>query len=66
MSTNTSDARLYSCRYCGAEYKAYPPDDVHSECDANEITDSIEIPYHCANCSKENTTYWGRPMTIRQ
>ena len=66
MSINTSDTRLYSCRHCGTEYKAYPPDDVHSECEVNQITDSIEIPYSCKNCSKENKLYWGRPMNIRQ
>jgi DNA-directed RNA polymerase subunit RPC12/RpoP len=66
MSTNTSNDRLYSCRHCGAEYKAYPPDDVHSECDVNQITDSIEIPYKCTNCNQGNKLYWGRPMNIRQ
>ena len=42
---SSSQDRLYSCRHCGAEYIAYPPDDVHSESDVNEISDSIAIPY---------------------
>jgi DNA-directed RNA polymerase subunit RPC12/RpoP len=51
---SSSKDRLYSCRHCGAEYIAYPPDDVHSESDVNEISDSIAIPYHCIKCGKEN------------
>ena len=66
MSTNTPIDRLYSCPHCGKEYNAYPPDDVHSECDVNQITDSIPIPYHCEHCSQENKLYWGRPVNIRQ
>jgi len=66
MSINTSDTRLYSCRHCGTEYKANPPDDVHSECNVNQIPDSIAIPYSCKNCSKENKLYWDRPVNIRQ
>ena len=46
-----------------AEYIAYPPDDVHSESDANEVSDSIAIPYHCIKCDKGNKLYWTRPMT---
>jgi hypothetical protein len=38
MSTlGDSKVTLYSCRHCGAEYIAYPPDDVHSEYDVNEL-----------------------------
>jgi hypothetical protein len=46
---STSKDRLYSCRHCGAEYIAYPPNDIHSESDVNEVSDSIPIPYHCIN-----------------
>jgi hypothetical protein len=38
-----SKDRIYSCRHCGAEYIAYPPDDVHSESDVNQVPDSIAI-----------------------
>jgi hypothetical protein len=41
MTSTVGDpkVRLYSCRHCGAEYIAYPSDDVHSESDVNEIAD---------------------------
>jgi hypothetical protein len=55
---STLKDRLYSCRNCGAEYIAYPPDDVHSESDANEVSDSIAIPYHCINVIRE-INYFG-------
>jgi DNA-directed RNA polymerase subunit RPC12/RpoP len=61
MSTAISSERLYSCVHCGAEYRAYPPDDIHSQSSCNNTQDSIEIPYHCANCGKENKLYWNRP-----
>ena len=60
---STSKDRLYSCRHCGAQYIAYPPDDVHSESDVNQVPDSIAIPYHCIKCDKENKLYRTRPMT---
>jgi hypothetical protein len=41
---STLKDRLYSCRHCGAEYIAYPPDDVHSESDANEVQTVLQ--YH--------------------
>jgi hypothetical protein len=48
MTSTVGDpkVRLYSCRHCGAEYIAYPPDDVHSESDVNEIVD-VDIFYQC-------------------
>ncbi|MDQ3839912.1 MAG: hypothetical protein M3297_11655 [Thermoproteota archaeon] len=58
-----SQDRLYSCRHCGAEYVAYPPDDIHSESNVNEVPDSIAIPYHCTKCAKENKLHWTRPIT---
>ena len=61
MSTAISNERLYPCVRCGAEYRAYSPDDIHSQSSCNNTQDRIEIPHHYAKCSKKNKLYWNRP-----
>lgn len=53
FTSNHSKVRLYSCRHCGTQYITYPPHDVHSESDANEVPDNIAIPYHCINAIRK-------------
>lgn len=55
--------RLYSCKHCGAEFKADPPDTYHTtartfKVDRNEV---IHINYECKECKKQNGLFWSTP-----
>jgi len=55
--------RLYSCKYCGAGFKADPPDAYHTtartfKVDRNEVT---HVTYECKECKKQNGLFWSTP-----
>ena len=55
--------RLYSCKHCGAEFNADPPDEYHTtartfKVDRNEV---IDISYECKECKKQNGLFWSAP-----
>ncbi|MFZ0510187.1 MAG: hypothetical protein WAM14_01160 [Candidatus Nitrosopolaris sp.] len=55
--------RLYSCRFCGQPYAAYPHDDYYTSSTIvkTEGEASIPIPYTCKSCNKQNDVFWLRP-----
>lgn len=57
MSSNTS--KYSSCIYCGAEYTAIKPDEIHTKPNKHKINrDDIETLHKCKECDKNNKLYW--------
>ena len=55
--------RLYSCKHCGAEFKADPPDTYHTTARTFKVDRSevIHINYECKECKKQNGLFWSTP-----
>jgi uncharacterized protein with PIN domain len=57
MSSNT--VKYFSCIYCGSEFIAVKPDDIHTKPTKNRINrDDIETLHKCNECRKNNKIYW--------
>ena len=57
MSTNTD--KYFSCIYCGAEFTAVKPDDIHTKANKHKINrDDIETLHKCNECGNNNKLYW--------
>jgi hypothetical protein len=57
MSSNTN--RSFSCGYCGVEYNAIKPDDIHTKANKYKINRSdIETIHTCNDCGKITRLYW--------
>lgn len=57
MPSNTE--KKFSCMYCGAEFIALKPDDVHTKPNKNRINrNDIETLCKCNECGKNNKIYW--------
>ena len=57
MSSNTN--KSFSCGYCGVEYNAKKPDDLHTKANKYKINRSdIETTYTCNDCGKITRLYW--------
>jgi len=57
MSTNTD--KYSSCIYCGAEFIALTPDNIHTKLNKNRINrDDVETLHKCNECDKNNKVYW--------
>jgi rubredoxin len=57
MSSNTN--KSFSCGYCGVEYNAIKPDDIHTKANKYKINRSdIETTHSCNDCGKLTRLYW--------
>ena len=55
----------FSCMYCGAEFIASKPDDIHTKPNKNRINrDDIETLHKCNDCEKNNRLYWSEQKNI--
>ena len=57
MSYNTN--RSFSCVYCGVEYSALKPDNIHTKPNKYKINrNDIETTHKCNECGKITKLYW--------
>jgi DNA-directed RNA polymerase subunit RPC12/RpoP len=55
----SSIVKYFSCIYCGAEFTAEKPDDIHTKANKNRINrDDIETLHKCNECGQNNKIYW--------
>ena len=58
MSYNTKRIS-FSCAYCGVEYSALKPDNIHTKANKYKINrNDIETTHTCNECGKITKLYW--------
>ncbi|MGE5706607.1 MAG: hypothetical protein ACM3XP_07830 [Nitrososphaerales archaeon] len=59
----SSTGKYVSCIYCGAEFIAVKPDDIHTKANKYKINrDDIETLHKCIECGKNNKLYWSEQI----
>ena len=57
MSFNTN--RSFTCIYCGGEYSALKPDNIHTKANIYKINrNDIQTTHKCNECGKITKLYW--------
>ena len=65
MSSNTN--KSFSCVYCGVEYSALKPDNIHKKANKYKINrNDIETTHKCNECGKVTKLYWSEPEGSNQ
>ncbi len=65
MSSNTK--KSFSCVYCGVEYSALKPDNIHTKANIYKINrNDIQTTHKCNECGKITKLYWSEQERSNQ